>query len=377
VRVLLVQRSLSPPGGGNGVAAWMVHALANWADVTTLTLEPWSVEDTNAFYGTAIPPGIARLTASRVWRPVASLPDDVLTRLRMCAVLGHARTLASQFDVMISADNFAAFAGAGMQYVHFPARLQPEPARLAPLVHLYFALCNRVLGAPWGDAVRNATLANSEWTARGLEALGEVTADVLYPPVIDPGPGLPWDERDNTFLCIGRFTPGKRIDVAISIVEAVRRSVMPDARLVVVGSAVDRRHTRDLHAIAAGRPWIEFREDLSRAALHALMGRSRYGLQPMIAEHFGMATAEMTRAGCLVFAHNSGGTPEVLDGETSLLWSSEQDAVERIAAANPRALQPRLRDRASMFLSDVFVERFRDLVSRYVSRLNSGSAINS
>ena len=33
------------------------------------------------------------------------------------------------------------------------------------------------------------------------------------------------------------------------------------------------------------------------------MGRSRYGIQAMENEHFGMATAEMTRAGCLVFAH--------------------------------------------------------------------------
>ena len=33
VRILIVQRSLSPPGGGNAVAAWMVHALAGEHDV--------------------------------------------------------------------------------------------------------------------------------------------------------------------------------------------------------------------------------------------------------------------------------------------------------------------------------------------------------
>ena len=61
--------------------------------------------------------------------------------------------------------------------------------------------------------------------------------------------------------------------------------------------------------------WIEFREDLSRDELNRLMGRSRYGIQAMENEHFGMATAEMTRAGCLVFAHDSGGSPEVLNNE--------------------------------------------------------------
>ena len=48
-------------------------------------------------------------------------------------------------------------------------------------------------------------------------------------------------------------------------------------------------------------------------------------------EHFGMATAEMTRAGMLVFAHDSGGSPEVLNDERALLWSSEGEAVRKIA----------------------------------------------
>ena len=33
LRILIVQRSLSPPGGGNAVAAWMVHALAGRHDL--------------------------------------------------------------------------------------------------------------------------------------------------------------------------------------------------------------------------------------------------------------------------------------------------------------------------------------------------------
>src|SRR4051812_38490316 len=57
VRVLIAQRSLAPPGGGNAVAAWMVHALAPDHEVATITEREWSVEETNAFYGTSIPNG--------------------------------------------------------------------------------------------------------------------------------------------------------------------------------------------------------------------------------------------------------------------------------------------------------------------------------
>ena len=57
MRILLVQRSLNPPGGGNAVAAWMLHALAGGHEVATMTASRWDVARTNAFYGTSIPGG--------------------------------------------------------------------------------------------------------------------------------------------------------------------------------------------------------------------------------------------------------------------------------------------------------------------------------
>lgn len=364
MRVLMVQRSLRPPGGGNAVAAWMVHALADRHDVTTLTAGEWSIEDTNAFYGTSIPNRITRLVTRVPWRWLSGLPEHQLTRLRMCAVLRDARALASQFDLLITADNFAAFAKRGLQYVHFPAALRPAAARMKPVVELYFRFCDRVLGAPWTDAAKNLTLANSQWTAAGLEQLGEVsTPIVLYPPVIDPGMGLPWDQRDDVFLCIGRFHGSKRIETAMSIVQRIRTTALPHARLIIIGSPVDTEYTTRIHGVAArAGDWIEFREDLSRSDLNALMGRSRYGLQAMAHEHFGMATAEMTRAGCIVLAHRSGGSPEVLDNEDAVLWSTEDEAIAKFARLDPDALRPRLVEHARSFSAERFVEQFRQIV---------------
>jgi glycosyltransferase involved in cell wall biosynthesis len=282
----------------------------------------------------------------------------------MASVLREAAALASQFDALISADGFAPMPQRGIQYVHFPADLHPEPARAPLVVRPYFALCDRVLGRPWTDAARNLTLTNSRWSADGLARRGEIKdAIVLYPPVIDPGEGRPWIERDNTFLCVGRFHGSKRIEVAIAIVKAARASFLPDARLIVVGSAVDAEYASRMRRLAApDRDWIEFREDLSRDELNALMGRSRYGIQAMVDEHFGMATAEMTRAGCLVFAHNTGGSPEVLDHENALLWSTEAEAVRRIAevaSADSTELRARLQSHARRFSTGAFVEGFR------------------
>ena len=367
MRILIVQRSLRPPGGGNAVAAWMVHALAGQHAVSTLTTSSWSVADTNAFYGTAIPDrAVTRYVVPTPWSWLSGLQEDYLTRLRMCSVLRSARTLAAEYDVLVTADNFAAFPKPGIQYVHFPAHLQPKPARLPLLVDGYFALCDALLGAPWTDATTNLTLVNSRWTAERLESIREVgVTSVLYPPVLDPGEGLDWADRDDTFLCVGRFHESKRIDLAISIVRRIRATAIPKARLVIVGSSVNAGYTSYLQRLAADLDWIEFREDLSRQDLNALMGRAKYGIQGMIGEHFGMATAEMTRAGCLVFAHDSGGTPEVLNRERALLWTTGDEAVSRIeaVAAGPvEALRMRLRQHSDQFSTGHFVEQFRRIV---------------
>jgi glycosyltransferase involved in cell wall biosynthesis len=372
VRVLIVQRSLSPPGGGNAVAAWMVHALAGHHQVETLTVGDWSPAETNAFYGTLIPQSIVRHVTPPPWRWLSRLHEDRLTRLRMSSVLHHARGLPARFDLLVSADNYAAFAAPGLQYVHFPAGLQPQPARWGALVKVYFALCERLAGASWTGAADNVTLANSQWTAAGIERLGEVSKPVvLYPPVLDPGPALPWADRDEAFLCVGRFSESKRIETSIAIVKQARAGAMPGARLVIVGSAVDAQYTARLKNIAAREGgWIEFREDLTRLELNALMLRTRYGIQAMIDEHFGMATAEMTRAGCLVFAHRSGGSGEVLNHEDALLWTDEQDAARKIAAirhADAVLLQSRLIQHARQFSPEAFAERFRGIVAAHVN----------
>jgi glycosyltransferase involved in cell wall biosynthesis len=368
VKILFVQRSLSPPGGGNAVAAWMVHALAAGHEVATLTASSWTASETNAFYGTSIPDArVEKRVVPAPWKWLSPLPEDRITRLRMCSVLHYARPLASQYDLLITADNYAAFAKPGIQYVHFPADLQPRPAHLATVVNAYFAVCDRLLGARWSDAANNLTLTNSQWSANGLERLGEISKPiVLYPPVLDPGEGLPWAERSDTFLCIGRFHGSKRVELSMAIVGRARAAKLPNARLIVVGSAVDRDYTARLQRLASRHgEWIEFREDLSRDELNRLMGRSRYGIQAMEGEHFGMATAEMTRAGCLVFAHDSGGSPEVLNNETALLWATEGEAVRKIVNADHiEALRARLKSHAEGFSAESFVQRFQDIVAR-------------
>ena len=115
----------------------------------------------------------------------------------------------------------------------------------------------------------NLTLVNSNWTggAACSESLG-IDARTLYPPVVDPAPGRPWDaaaarlSRDRPHLA------GKGIRARDADPGAGRDSTCPTLTLTIVGTW--DRHVRRLFRPSCARcaaslgSWIEFRQDLSR-----------------------------------------------------------------------------------------------------------------
>jgi hypothetical protein len=87
-------------------------------------------------------------------------------------------------------------------------------------------------------------------------------------------------------------------------------------------------------------------------------------------EHFGMAPAEMVRAGCLVWVPRGGGQVEIVGDEPRLRYASEDEAVESISAvlADPREEQ-RLREilagRAEQFTAGHFMNQVRRVVAEF------------
>ena len=110
----------------------------------------------------------------------------------------------------------------------------------------------------------------------------------------------------------------------MTILSAVRQRV-PGITLTIVGTSDrhTRRYLRSLRALAQSLgPWIDIREDLSRDELRELMSAHRYGIHGMREEHFGMAPAELVRAGVIVWCRAgrprwrlSGNDRAVFDGD--------------------------------------------------------------
>jgi glycosyltransferase involved in cell wall biosynthesis len=387
-RALLVQPSLQPPGGGNGVAAWMLQALRDEYELTVLAWRPVDLEEVNRFYGTTLRPADVRvILAPAALRWAVDAMPFPLGLLRTCVMLRLGRRLAPGYDLLLCANNESDFGRPGIQYIHFPWNFWPRPEVdfrwyhvSLGLVRAYHRLCHGIAGVSFDRIRQNVTLVNSDWTAGKVREAHGIESVTLHPPVAGDFPDLPWSEREDGFVCAGRFAPEKNLDAVIDIVAALRLRV-PSVHLHLVGGRDSQpRYERRIRRRAAAHPdWIFLHQDVSRSELTRLFGQHRYGIHGMLEEHFGMAIAEMVRAGCIPFIPNGGGQVEIVGGDERLVYRDPTDAVEKAARVlvDPglqHALRADLARQRDDFSAERFAARLREIVRRHRASLAHAQA---
>lgn len=391
-RVLVVQPLLRPPGGGNGLVAWTLQALQADHDVDLLTWEPVDFEAVNRYFGTAIDPAGVRLHLAPHW--LRALLPEGWTLLKHNVLLRQCKQLRGSYEVVLCGHNESDFGARGIQYVHYPcfddprvndaSKRVPEFSDLAwrhrshAMMRAYFALCARVSGFTMEGVRRNVTLVNSNWTGRLVKEILAIEPRTVYPPVHAEFPIVPWQERELGFVCVGRIAPEKRIDRIIRILSGVRRRGW-DVHLHVIGNRTDHPSyfARIEPLLQESRSWVFLEENLPHAELRALVARHRYGIHAMDREHFGIAVAEMVKAGCIVFTPNDGGQVEIVGNDARLTYDGDEEAVEKITTVlgEPglqRGLLEHLADCAGRFGAARFIGEIRSIVGEFAGR--SGGA---
>lgn len=379
-RVLLVQPSMQPPGGGNGVAAWVLQALAPVQQVTVLSWRPVEIEPINRFFGTHLRPGdFERVVVPASWRAIPDRLPVPATLIKMALLMRYTRRVSAGFDVIFGVYNETDYGRRGIQYIHYPTYLRPRPAVDLRWYHppqtglnLYYAFADWIADFSLERLKQNVTLANSDWTGAHVRRFLGIDTRTLYPPVVDPAPGAPWADRRDAFLAIGRISPEKEYERVMRILARMRRA-RPDVTLTIVGTwdRHARRYRDRLTALAEELgPWIQFRQNLPRDEVRALMATHRYGIHGMREEHFGMAPAELARAGCLVWVPRGGGQMEIVANEPALMYDSEDEAAEKILrimgdATEQARLRATLAASSERFSTDHFVHQVRAIVDEF------------
>jgi glycosyltransferase involved in cell wall biosynthesis len=379
-RVLLVQPSMQPPGGSNGVAAWTLQGLVAEHRVTVLSWQPVEIDPVNRFFGTNLRRSdFDTIDVPRSWRVIADRLPTPSALIKLSLLMRYTRRVSAGFDVVFGVANETDFGRRGIQYVHYPTYLRPRPASDLRWYHppqaglnLYYALADRIAGFSLERLKANLTLVNSDWTGGQVAASLGIASRTLYPPVVDPAPGPPWEGRRTAFLAVGRISPEKEYERVMTILARVRELV-PGLTLTIIGTSdrYSRRYVRSLASRAASLgSWIQFRDDLTRDEVRAQMASHRYGIHGMRDEHFGMAPAELARAGAIVWVPRGGGQMEVVGHEPALMYDSDDDAVRKIASTlSSPSEQQRLREKLAatggQFSTDRFMQQVRTIVNEF------------
>ncbi len=382
-RVLVVQPAIAGSGGGDQVAAWTLQALSELYDVTVLSWQNIDCAVVNQFCGTSLSQQC--LSQVRPGHMSMRLVDLVPMRLALLriALLGRAAKRLDRrlgFDVVISTSNEMNFGRVGVQYIHYPWSFRPRPdpertwyTELPGALTLYHWLCNALAGGLSGVGMAgNISVANSRFIAEKVETITGRSCRVVFPPTPGHFDPLPWSERNDEMICVGRISGEKRTLEIIDIVDQVRRRGA-DLRLRVLGLPEVPAYVREVEKRAQNcGDWLRLELEPSRKRLLAVMHKARYGIHAMVEEHFGIAVAEMVRAGCVVFAHASGGPVEILGEDSDLLFRDTGDAVEKIVAvlsSEERRIdvEARLAARRERFGVEDFVRSMQAVVEEGIS----------
>jgi glycosyltransferase involved in cell wall biosynthesis len=366
---------------------WLIEALKRDFDVTVVTTGGWDLPVLNGYYGTRVKEDEVNVR----FAPVPFLVRGLnAAALRGACYQRFARQIAGEYNVRISAYNPTDW---GLPAVHFIAdfswhselreRLHPPSPGLIyrdTILRRAYLKTAAAYGRPSGrDVLRDDLLiANSRWTANLVRQFcGVKCAAVVYPSVWTELTDVPWEEKEQAFVMIGRIAPEKQVERAIAILEEVRKRGRA-VRLHLCGEVENDLYGQRIAQLCRERAnWIVQEGRVSGARKAQILARCRFGIQTCGAEGFGITVAEMIKAGAIVFAPKDGGQAEILR-HPDLLFSNVDEAVEKILAALERpslqsALRTHLSHQAPLFSAQSFVREVQALIADVLSSEQASS----
>lgn len=387
--VLLVQPNMQPPGGAQCVSAWGAQALQADYAVEALTWIPLQVSEINRFYGTTLDAAKIKNFHPPAWlRALFTLDPDPNSAQRLAVMTRAAKWMRRHYDLVISFCDEIDVGAPAMQYVHYSyltdlyRREQELRARGGRhILELSLRPWRIISGFSFERMRKNYTLVNSDWTGKHFTESYAASTHTVYPPVTGNFKKVPWAERENGFVCIGRIQTAKRYEDMIAILAELRVRGH-NLHLHIIGSLLsqplDVAYYQGLERlIQTHRAWVSLHKNISRVELEELVVQYRYGIHAMRAEHFGIAPAELVRAGCIVFVFNDGGQVEIVGEEPRLRYHSLADAADKIERVleDDKAqseLSLALAARAQLFSPERFMHELRTHVTRYLAAPTAG-----
>lgn len=370
-------------GGSEARAMVLLEALQTRYDTTLVTGAPFECERLNRAYGTNVDP-------ARIKVRIAPMPAMVRHMQAGDALRGawfgrFVRKIGPEYDLCISAYNFAGFGRPALQFVadfswddDIRREFDPDSPGLrgmmqkpGPARASYLWLARRIGGGKPNASARqqDIVIANSHWTAGILAERHGLRSQVIYPPVASPPPLA--QPRSQDFVMLGRIVPDKRILEAIDILDRVRQRGH-SFQFHIVGKLEDDAYSLQVRrkaALHAG--WVRLTGGLYGEDKFDFLNRHGFALHMHKREAFGIAVAEMVKMGLVPFVP-AGSAPAEIVGDPRLTFVDDDDAVHVIDTHLRRpddldGIREGLAGRGALFSSERFAAEALALVEEQVA----------
>ncbi len=363
--------------GPDTVAVWLAESLLRNFKVDLVTTKIPDFKKLNTFFHTHLNES---LRVQRIYLPNFMLNTPRARLLKQHFLMRYCKIHKYSYDLFISAYNEMDFGIKGIQYVHFP-EINSE-AKFVLRGNLYKNSLARSLYENFVKAIsrydrnnicNNLTLTNSHWTKEVIDKVYGINSRVVYPPVLNDFEIIPWENKENGFVFIGRISPDKRPLEIIQILKNVRKRV-DDIHIHILGNAgIDMDYVNRVEKEAKdNHSWIFYEGKVSRNELRNIVSAHKYGISGKKYEHFGIGIAEMVTAGNIVFINDDGGQVDIVGREDDLIYHSDSDAVNKIGyILSNRILQNKILERLKIlsrnFSKDKFNNEILEIVDSFLN----------
>ncbi len=265
-----------------------------------------------------------------------------------------------QYDLVVSGFNELPLTKRSIQYIHCPGFVlsETEQERL--------------------DLKNHRVLTNSEFMRRKIRERYEIDCEALYPPSREASENKPWTERRNEVVVVSRLSAEKRIEHTIRVIERLREKGH-DLTLTFLYQQGPYPHRRELLRSYKRRKvrdrWLWFCRGESRDEIQQRLTRAKFVFSSRIEEPYGLSLAEAIRAGCIPFAHRSGGPLEMLSHCPELTFETEGEAIEKMelvlnSLSLQQDLRTRLRTSQALLTPKEFQDRFITIVKEELNQIS-------
>lgn len=353
-------------GGAEAVALWMLEALKEKYDLTLFTIAEIDFARLNSMYGTQLSPESVKLKyLSPNWMTsgvdFAIANSKEARKLSFHLLIRYFKSRIRDYDLAISAYNAIDLGGKGIQYIHWIKVVEGN------------GFYHKISGFSRDRLKSNLSLANSYVVAEAIKKEYGIDSTVVYPPVLIEPLAIPWEQKEDAFICSGRLTKAKQPHKVIEILSRVRQQGF-EIKLYLTGGgggAYALDYKRFLQKMVdANSDWVTVYENLSYPDYVEVLSRCKYGIHYK-QEPFGISIAEMVKAGALPFVRAKGGQVEIVGEENqALFFNNAEEAADRIVrvlkdAELQQELANKLRDRQSLFSTDRFMSEISKVVDSY------------